>query len=61
MSEVKDYTSGDAETGNTHYNGVPSGYGKSVAQQQKMQPKYCMPGEAGDAMKGEKHNVQAGP
>jgi len=61
MSDVKDYTSSDAETGNTHYNGVPSGYGKSVEKQQKMQPKYCMPGECGDDMKGEKRNVQAGP
>jgi len=60
MSEVKDYTTGDAETGNTHFQGVPSAYGKSVAEQQKQQPKYCMPGECGDTMKGEKSNKQAG-
>ncbi len=59
--EVKDYTSGDGETGNTHYNGVPSSYGKRVEMQNKMQPKYCEPGEAGDDMKGEKRNEQAGP
>jgi hypothetical protein len=29
--------------------------------QNKQQPKYCMPGEAGDDMKGEKRNEQAGP
>ena len=61
MSDVKDYTSSDGEMGDTHYNGVPSAFGKRVEQQNKMQPKYCMPGEAGDAMKGEKRNVQAGP
>jgi hypothetical protein len=61
MSDVKDYTSADGEEGNTHYNGVPSAYGKRVEMQTKQQPKYCEPGEAGDAMKGEKRNVQAGP
>lgn len=62
MSEdVKDYTSSDGESGNTHYNGVPSAYGKRVEMQNKMQPKYCEPGEAGDSMKGEKRNEQAGP
>ena len=62
MSEdVKDYTSADGDSGNTHYNGVPSSYGKRVDSQNKMQPKYCMPGEAGGDMKGEKKNVQAGP
>lgn len=61
MEEVKDYTSADGDEGNTHYNGVPSSYGKRVDAQNKMQPKYCMPGEAGDDMKGEKRNEQAGP
>lgn len=61
MSDVKDYTSADGESGDTHYNGVPSSYGKRVASQNKMQPKYCEPGEAGADMKGEKRNVQAGP
>jgi hypothetical protein len=58
---VKDYTSDDAAMGNTHYNGVPSAYGRRVEQQEKMQPKYCEPGAPGDAMQGEKRNVQAGP
>jgi hypothetical protein len=57
MSDVKDY-SGDS---NSHYCGVPSEYGKRVDSQNKMQPKYCEPGEADGAMKGEKSNVQAGP
>jgi len=61
MSEVKDYTTADGDEGNTHYQGVPSGYGKRVEQQNKMQPKYCEPGEAGGDMKGEKRNEQAGP
>jgi hypothetical protein len=58
MSEVKDYTE---EKEDTHYNGVPSMYGKMVDQQNRMQPKYCMPGEAGGGMRGEKRNEQAGP
>lgn len=61
MSEVKDYCTADSDTGSTHYNGVPSAYGKRVEMQNKMQPKYCQPGEAGDSMKGEKRNEQAGP
>lgn len=61
QSEVKDYTTSDGDEGNTHYQGVPSGYGKRVEMQNKMQPKYCEPGEAGDDMKGEKRNEQAGP
>jgi hypothetical protein len=61
QSDVKDYTSADGDEGNTHYNGVDSAYGKSVDKQNKMQPKYCEPGMAGDDMKGEKSNVQAGP
>lgn len=59
--DVKDYTSSDSESGNTHYNGVPSAFGKRVDQQNKMQPDYCDPGEAGDDMKAEKKNEQAGP
>ena len=61
MSEVKDYTSDAGETGNTHYNGVPSEFGRQVAEEQRMQPKYCEPGEDGGGMRGEKRNVQAGP
>jgi hypothetical protein len=58
MSEVKDYTE---EKENTHYNGVPSMYGKMVNEQNRQQPKYCEPGEAGGGMRGEKRNEQAGP
>lgn len=61
MSEVKDYTSSEGDNGNTHYNGVSSMYGKMVEQQNKMQPKYSMPGEADGKMQGEKSNKQAGP
>lgn len=61
MSDVKDYTSGAGATGNTHYNGVPSMHGKMVAEQNRMQPKYCEPGEAGGEMRGEKRNEQKGP
>lgn len=61
QSDVKDYTSEDGASGNTHYNGVSSEYGRRVEQQNKMQPKYCMPGEAGGGMEGEKSNEQKGP
>lgn len=57
MSEVKDYTEGKEDS---HYNGVPSMYGKLVNEQNRMQPKYCEPGEAGGEMRGEKRNEQAG-
>jgi hypothetical protein len=58
MSEVKDYSS---EKEYTHYNGVSSMYGKIVDEQCRMQPKYCMPGEVGGEMQGERSNKQAGP
>ncbi len=58
MSEVKDYTE---EKQDSHYNGVPSMYGKLVNEQNRQQPKYCEPGEAGGGMRGEKRNEQAGP
>lgn len=61
MADIKDYTTSDGDSGNTHYQGVSSGYGKRVEQQNKMQPKYCMPGEAGGDMEGEKRNEQKGP
>ncbi len=61
MSDVQDYTSDDSASGNTHYNGVPSSYGRRVENQNKMQPKYCEPGQSGEGMEGEKRNVQAGP
>jgi hypothetical protein len=57
MSEVKDYTEAKEDT---HFNGVPSMYGKLVNEQNKQQPKYCEPGEAGGEMRGEKRNEQAG-
>lgn len=56
MSDVKDYSES-----NCHYSGVKSEYGKRVEQQYKMQPKYCMPGEADGAMKSAKRNEQKGP
>ncbi len=59
--EVKDYTSNDVASGNTHYRGVSSQYGKRVAKQNSMQPKYCEPGEAGGSMRGAKRNTQKGP
>ena len=59
--DVKDYTTADGAEGNTHYQGVESSYGKRVEMQNKMQPKYCMPGAAGDEMKAEHRNEQKGP
>ncbi len=61
MSDVKDYTSAPSDTGNTHYNGVPSDFGRNVAEQNRMQPKYAEPGNAGGEMRGEKRNEQKGP
>lgn len=61
MSEVKDYTSDASAEGNTHYNGVPSMYGRMVEDQNKKQPRYCEPGAADGQMRGEKRNEQAGP
>lgn len=61
MSEVKDYTSAADASGNTHYNGVPSEFGRRVESQNKMQPKYCEPGAEGGEMRGERRNEQAGP
>lgn len=60
-TEVKDYTTADGDVGNTHYQGVESSYGKRVEMQNKMQPKYCMPGAAGDEMTAAHRNEQAGP
>lgn len=59
MSEVKDYTNSPSD--NSHYNGVGSEYGRRVAMQNKMQPKYCEPGKADGEMKGAKRNTQKGP
>ena len=58
MSEVHDYSE---EKQDTHYNGVPSMYGRMVNKQNAEQPKYCEPGEPGEDMKGEHSNKQAGP
>ena len=56
---IKDYS--ENKGSNTHYNGVPSMYGKLVSEQNRMQPKYSEPGEAGGGMKGEHRNEQKGP
>lgn len=61
MSEVKDYTTPTSDEGNTHYNGVPSEYGRRVAEQNRLQPNYCGPGKTDGVMRGEKSNEQAGP
>jgi hypothetical protein len=61
MREVIDYTHDAGFEGNSHYNGVPSQYGKRVEEENKMQPKYCEPGPAVGEMRGEKRNIQAGP
>ncbi len=61
MSEVIDYTSKDGSEGNTHYNGVPSAFGRRVEEQNRLQPNYCEPGKADGEMRGEKRNEQAGP
>lgn len=61
MSEIKDYTTSDGDEGNTHYNGVSSSYGRRVEEQNRLQPRYCEPGEAGGEMRGEKRNEQEGP
>ncbi len=61
MDEVKDYTSDVSDRGNTHYNGVPSDYGRRVLKQTEMQPKYCDPGATDGQMKAAKSNEQAGP
>lgn len=58
MNDVKDYTN---DNSNTHYNGVQSTYGKRVAEQNRMQPKYCEPGVADGKMASSKRNEQAGP
>lgn len=57
MSDVKDYTSAS----DSHFCGVKSQYSKRVDQQNRMQPKYAMPGEDTGEMRGEKSNKQAGP
>ncbi len=58
---IKDYTSKVDDLGNTHYNGVPSMYGRFVEDQNKKQPMYCWPGADDGQMHGEKENVQEGP
>lgn len=56
--EVKDYTT---EKEYTHYNGVPSMYGRIVDEQCKQQPDYCWPGDVGGGLQGDHSNVQEGP
>lgn len=58
MGEVKDYSE---EKDYNHYNGVPSMYGRLVDEQCKQQPRYCMPGEVGGEMEGDRRNEQEGP
>lgn len=58
---VTDYTSEEGFEGDTHYNGVPSWFGRHVEMENREQPRYCEPGEAGGALRGEKRNVQSGP
>ena len=53
-SDVKDYSEGKEDT---HFNGVSSWYGRLVNQQNKQQPRYCEPGEAGGPMEGEHRNI----
>lgn len=56
--EVKDYTN---EKEYSHYNGVPSMYGRLVDEQCRQQPRYCMPGEVDGKMHAAHSNEQAGP
>lgn len=58
MSEVKDYSS---EKEYTHYNGVPSMYGKIVDEQCRKQNKYSWPGDPQDNMSPPHRNEQKGP
>ena len=58
--DVEDYSDAP-EHGNSHYNGVPSWYGKHAMSQLKAQPKYCEPGLTDTGMQGEKRNTQIGP
>lgn len=60
--DVEDYTSSfENKDQNSHYRGVPSMYGKLVEKQEKEQPKYCWPGEAGGELEGAHSNKQEGP
>jgi hypothetical protein len=56
--EVKDYSEAKQDT---HYNGVPSMYGKLVNEQNRQQPRYCEPGPAGGGLHGAHRNTQKGP
>ena len=60
-SDVKDYSERKEDT---HFNGVPSMYGKLVDEQRKEQPKYCWvedPNFATNGQEGEHRNTQVGP
>lgn len=56
---VRDYS--EDKGNNSHYNGVPSMYGRLVSEQNRMQPNYCEPGPAGGGMRGSHRNEQKGP
>jgi hypothetical protein len=58
MDDVKDYT---MEEENTHFNGVPSMYGRMVNEQNRLMPDYSEPGKADGKMQGEHSNKQAAP
>lgn len=60
--EVMDYTPKHEDMGGTeHYDGVPSQFARRVNEQNRLQPKYCEPGDPGMGMRGEKRNEQTGP
>lgn len=60
--DVEDYTGEFGGAGSdSHYRGVKSMYGRLVEEQQKEQPKYCWPGEAGGELEGAHRNEQSGP
>lgn len=58
MSTVKDYSNKDAES---QYVGVQSEYSKSIAEQNRLRPKYCEPAWSESMIKNEKQNKQLGP
>jgi hypothetical protein len=57
---VHDYSEDRGE--DSHYNGVPSQYGKRVeAQEKAKERKYCWPGDADGHHMREMRNEQKGP
>lgn len=57
-SQVHDYTEAKEDT---HFNGVPSWYGRHVNKQNAQQPRYCEPGEPSEEMRAPHRNTQVGP